>query len=360
MFKTYKKTLIISTVIILLPVVIGLLLWDQLPNTMVSHWGADGVADGTATKPLMVFGMPLLLLAIHWLCVWGATTLDKRNAKNHKMNLVALNIIPVLSLVVHIFIYSVALGKSWNAFLLMPVLIGVLFMVLGNYLPKTTRNFTAGIKLKWTLGNDENWSKTHRMAGKVWFWSGLLIIASAALPMKATIAMMIVVIAVSVLAPAVYSCLIYKKHKAEGIKYEPVFDKKQDKVAIWITAVTVPLVLVVVCVLMFTGSIEVVFADTGFQIVASYADDLSVSYESVDAIEYRQDFEIGTREFGFGSPRLSTGTFQNEEFGRYTLYAYTQGEDAVVLRHNEKVLVIVGKTVEQTKEIYDSLLEKLQ
>ena len=62
---------------------------------------------------------------------------------------------------------------------------------------------------------------------------------------------------------------------------------------------------------------------------------------------------------GFGSVRLSTGTFQNDEFGRYTLYAYTGGEGAVILKKGDQVLVIVAKTAEETKMIYDTLTAKM-
>lgn len=360
MMKKYKKALIISSIAILLPVLFGLLVWNQLPDSMVSHFGGDGVADGTAPKAFMVFGMPLILLAIHWLCVWSVTVLDKRNTQNHKMNLVALSIIPATSLVVHICIYGIALEKEWNVFVLFPLLLGGLFLVIGNYLPKTTRNRTAGIKLHWTMGNDENWNKTHRLGGRLYFWGGLAVIVSALFSIKVSIAILILVILVSVIVPAVYSYLIYRKHKAAGIKYEPVFNQKSDKVAIWITAVTVPLILIGVAIIMFTGNIEVQYGDTDFQILASYTDDISVQYDGVESVEYRETFEIGTREMGFGSPRLSTGTFQNEEFGRYTLYAYTQGEGAVVLRKGEKVLVIVGRTAGDTLEIYNTLAEKIK
>ena len=153
---------------------------------------------------------------------------------------------------------------------------------------------------------------------------------------------------------------IYKKHKAAGIEYEPVFNKKSDKVAIWISAITVPLILVGVTVLMFTGNIEVTYGEKDFQIVASYTDDLTVSYEEVESIEYRESFDAGSRYMGFGSARLSTGTFQNDEFGRYTIYAYTRGKGAVVLKKGDDVLVLVGKTAEETKAIYDTLAAKIK
>lgn len=360
MIKNHKWKAVISSIVILLPMVIGLVMWEQLPATMVSHWGADGVADGTASKAFMIFGTPLIFLAIHWFMLWVMVAVDKDNTQNEKITGICYGILPVMSLVVHVFIYSVALGKEWNLIALIPVVIGVAFMLIGNYMPKTTRNRTMGIKMHWTMGNDENWNKTHRLGGKLWFWGGLVMMATALLPIKFTISVMIAMIAVGVVVPSIYSYSIYKKHKAEGIEYEPVFNKKSDKVAIWITAVTVPLILIGTTVLMFTGNIQVTFADTDFQIVASYMNDLTVSYDEVGSVEYRESFDAGHREMGFGSPRLSMGTFNNEEFGRYTIYAYTQGKSAVVLRKGDDVLVIMGKTAEETKSIYDTLAEKIK
>ena len=359
MIKNHKWKAIISSVFILLPILFGLIFWNQLPANMISHWGADGVADGTAPKAFMVFGMPLLLLAFHWLMLWVTDIVEKNNTQNSKIVAICYGIIPVISLSAHIFIYSAALEKEWNLFALLPVLMGATFLLIGNYLPKTTRNRTMGIKLRWTMGNDENWNKTNRLGGKLWFWGGWIIMASAILPVKIMVAVMIVFIAVAVIVPTVYSYSIYKKHKSEGVEYEPVFNKKSDKVAIWITAIFVPLILLGTTVLMFTGDIEVAFADSNFQIVASYMDDLTVSYEEVEAIEYRENFSVGYREVGFASARLSMGTFKNEEFGRYTLYGYAQGEGAVVLRKGDDVLVIVGQTAEETKAIYDALAAKI-
>ena len=121
----------------------------------------------------------------------------------------------------------------------------------------------------------------------------------------------------------------------------------------------VPAILIGVSVLMVTGDIELHYNESDFQIVATYSDNLTVKYDEIESIEYRESFDAGSRYMGFGSVRLSMGTFQNEEFGRYTLYAYTQGEGAVVLKKDGKNLVIVAETAEETKAIYDILVAKI-
>lgn len=360
MIKNHKWKAIISSVVILLPMVFGLIMWNKLPATMVSHWGADGVADGSATKAFMVLGMPMILLALHWLFLMFESFLEKHNKpQNNKLVGLEYAIIPIISVVVHVFIYSTALEKEWNLLVLVPALLGVLFMFIGNYMPKTTRNRTMGIKLRWTMGNDENWEKTHRLGGKIWFLCGLLLMLSALLPIKFAVVGLVVIILVATVVPTVYSYSIYKKHKEEGVEYESVFNSKTDKVAIRTTKIFVPLVFAIVAVLMFTGNIELTYGENDFQIVASYMNDMTVSYEEVESVEYRESFDVGSREMGYGSAKLSMGTFRNDEFGRYTIYAYTQGQGAVVLRKDGEVLVLVGKNAEETRAIYDNLVAKI-
>lgn len=355
MIKNHKFKAIISSVIILLPILFGIAIWDKLPEQMVSHWGVDGTADGVASKGFLVLGLPLILLAVHWLCLL-VTSLDKKNnGQNKKIVALIYGIIPVISLVISGFTYAAALGKAEDAVALLPLLFGVMFMVMGNYMPKSTRNRTFGLKIKWTMGNDENWYKTHRLAGKLSVIGGVAVLVATPFSFMVAMAVMIGVVAMIVIVPMVYSYGIYKKHMAAGIAYEPVISSKAGKA---ITAVAVPLILAGVAVLMFVGDVSVSYGAESFQISATFSGSLTVEYDAVDSLEHREGFSAGNRVMGFGSARLSVGTFQNEEFGNYTLYGYTGDNGCVIVKQGENVLVIVGRTAEDTKGIYDALVEK--
>lgn len=359
MIRNHKFKAIISSIIILLPALFGLAVWDQLPEQMVSHWSGDGVADGYANKTFMVLFLPLILLAFHWLCLL-ITSLDKRSKAQHrKIVTLSFFIVPVISLAVNGMIYAAALGNAENAFVLIPILLGLVFIVLGNYMPKGTRNHTFGIKLKWTLGNDENWQKTHRLGGILSFVGGIAVLISALFPFTVTMAVMIAVIIAVVIVPAVYSYILYRKHKAAGIEYDAAFDTKGNKIAKWIAIILVPLILAGAVVLMFTGDVDISYGEDSFRVSATYSGSLTVPYEAVDSLEYRETFSAGHRQMGFGSARLSVGTFQNEEFGSYTLYGYTGDHGCVIVRQGENILVIVGESTEDTKGIYDALLAKI-
>lgn len=359
MLKENKVKIILSSIITLLPCLFGVLMWNKLPEMAPIHWGMDGNPDGLGSKAFAVFGLPSILLVIHLLCLF-LTSLDKNQKGQNKKALgIIFWIIPFLSLLVNSFTYFAMFGKEFNMAMFMPLLFGVLFVYIGNYLPKVKQNRTLGIKISWTLSNEENWNKTHRFGGKTWFFGGFVVIFTAFLPLKIMVTVLVSVMILMISAPMVYSYLLYRKHKKEGIEYNFIPRGKVEKTAVRITAVVVPLILIGTMVLMFTGNMNFSFEETSFTITASYHPDLEVDYSEIDSIEYRESFDVGIRTYGFGSARLSMGTFQNDEFGNYTLYAYTGNKAAVVLKSEEKVLVIKGKTESATKKIYQELLEKV-
>ena len=169
-----KKFAFWSSLVILVPCVIGLFLWNKLPQQLPTHFGPTGQPDGWSGRPMAVFGIPAIMLAVHWVLML-LTRLDKRNIQgNEKVMKIVMAVIPALSLILSFTVYGTALGYEFRITNLMFFFMGLLFIGLGNYLPKCRQNATLGIKLPWTLYNEENWNKTHRFAGFVWVIGGVL------------------------------------------------------------------------------------------------------------------------------------------------------------------------------------------
>ncbi len=360
MIKENKGKAILSSLLILAPTVIGLFLWDQLPDQMIVHWGADGVADGFGPKAMTVFGLPCLMLILHWICLW-ITAKDPKNKENTPKALgLPFWILPAVSLTVCSTMYRIALGQEIDPEKLMPAALGILFLFFGNYLPKIKQNRTLGIKVIWALRNEENWNRTHRFGGKLWVGGGLLILCSLFFPESISMTVTLVTLLILCFAPMIYSYLIHRKglndpkYMAQQIPLPP-----SQKKLMHITTAILCVTMVFIGWIMFTGDITVSYGEEAFLIDASYWNDLEVNYDKIGEIEYRDSLEVGVRTNGWGSPRLSMGTFSNGEFGRYTLYAYTDCEAYVVLTQDEHVLVIGGKDAAATKEIYHALSEKL-
>ena len=211
MIKKYKGTLLVGSIVSLLPILAGLLLWDQLPELLPIHWGPAGEVDGWCSKTQAVFLMPCVMLTFHWVCVL-ATTMDPKNkTQSKKPMILVLWICPVLSMVLSAMSLGTALGWEFDTIPLMLLFFGALFMAIGNYLPKCTHNYTIGIKIPWTLNSEANWNATHRFAGKFWFVGGLLMLPCSFLPSFWPAIAFMAIALVMVIVPIVYSWRFYKK-----------------------------------------------------------------------------------------------------------------------------------------------------
>lgn len=209
MIKKNLTMLIITSVVILIPILVGLILWNMLPDRIATHWNAEGIADGFSSKPFAVFALPAILLAVHWLSFFVTGADPKNKNINGKPLTLVLWVSPVLSLVIGSFIYSTALGFTPDVNIIMPLFMGALFIFIGNYLPKCKHNYTIGIKVPWALEDEDNWNKTHRFAGIIWVIGGIIIILTAFLD---SIIVMLPITLIMVLAPTIYSYCYYKKN----------------------------------------------------------------------------------------------------------------------------------------------------
>ena len=209
-----KFTIIITSVIVLIPMLVGVAFWDALPEQVAIHWGASGEPDGWCSKAFAVYAVPLIMLALHWACLF-ATRFDKKNrGQNPKMMNITYWLVPAVSWVANGMTYADALGKDIDVIRLLPIITGALFLFIGNYLPKCTPNRTVGIRIKWTLEDEENWNATHRFGGKVWFVGAIVILASSLLPAKISVCAMIVATLAMAAAPIIYSyCFSRKKNR---------------------------------------------------------------------------------------------------------------------------------------------------
>ena len=202
MIKKYKWGLVISSAVILLPAILGFVFWDKLPQPALMD---------TGSKLFLVAGMPLILLGFQWLCVLLSAKDVKGADQSEKVVNMVLWIIPVLSLFIAGVFFAASMGKAPQIAQYSLLLFAVLFIVIGNYLPKCKQSFTTGIKIKWTLANEENWYATHRMAGKLWVAGGLLTMPCALLPAVATFAAMMGILLGMLILPTVYAYRFYQK-----------------------------------------------------------------------------------------------------------------------------------------------------
>ena len=204
-----KKTLIITSLICLLPMLVGALVYSRLPEQVATHFDLQGNPDGWSSRPFAVFGLPGILLAVNLLIPFALQADPKhKNMSGALVNIVVWTV-PVVSLLCSGLTLGRALGYDLRIEMVLPVFMGVLFILIGNYLPKTKQSYTMGIKLPWTLASEENWNRTHRLAGFLWVLGGAYFIVMSFIGWS--LIAFLIPIALMVLVPTVYSYLLYRK-----------------------------------------------------------------------------------------------------------------------------------------------------
>lgn len=204
-----KGQMIITSIITLLPMIVGIFFWNQLPDTIATHFGSNGEANGWSSKLVTVFGLPLFLLLVHFICVYGVANDPKRRGVSDKVFGLTMLICPICSVLCGWVIYGNALGLNTSITKEVGLVVGLILIVFGNYLPKSRRNYTVGIKLPWTLDDEDNWNKTHRLAGKIWMIGGVICILMLFFKFYSDVVMICIVLVISII-PAIYSFILYK------------------------------------------------------------------------------------------------------------------------------------------------------
>lgn len=147
MIRQHKKMILLTSMITLFPIFIGLLLWKQLPDSMATHWGIDNEPNGYASKTFAVFALPLIMLLGHVVCVIAMNIDPKVKNISDKVYSVMLWIFPLLSLFVCNALYGYNLGYRLDMGFLCGLIIGVLYLILGNFIPKVKPNYTIGFRI---------------------------------------------------------------------------------------------------------------------------------------------------------------------------------------------------------------------
>ena len=210
MIKQNKYKMIISAIITLLPMIFGFIVWDRLPENIATSFGWNGEITGYSSKMFAVVGLPVMLTFVNLICIIATSADPRRKNINNNVFSVVIGIVPVCSLLCGICIYANALGYKISVESIMPVFMGILFFVLGFILPKCKQNYTIGIKLPWTLHDEENWNKTHKLAGKLWVYGGIVMTVAGLFNL--TFIFMTIIFAL-VIIPTGYSYWLYRKQK---------------------------------------------------------------------------------------------------------------------------------------------------
>ena len=204
----FKKESIISIVFsILLFALVNFLFYKKMPETIPTHWGLNNEIDDYSTKFSAFIKTPIFLILINIFSCFMLDNDPKNINKNKLIILIGKATVPLALLITFIISVFYGLGKEINVMVIVSLFVGFLLIIMGNYLPKTKRNYTVGIKLPWTLNSDENWRKTHRLGGYTFILGGLFFLIS---PFVGNQYLILITIAIIFFIPMIYSFYLYK------------------------------------------------------------------------------------------------------------------------------------------------------
>ena len=205
-----KMLFILGNLINSLNILLAIYFFNALPDKMITHVNFDNVPNGYMSKTSFLIFYPLFFIIIFSLSFF-ITIKDPRNANQEKKPLYFLFIaIPILGVIVFIALIRFNLGQATDIGLIISIAVGLLFIILGNYLPKIKPNYTFGIKLPWTLANEEVWQKTHRLSGYLWIMAGIIMMASYFISPNAYVFLGVLIIPLLVV-PTIYAYRLYHK-----------------------------------------------------------------------------------------------------------------------------------------------------
>jgi len=210
--KTTVQTELPLIGIVLIPFIYLAYIWKKLPEKVALHWNIEGEVDRYGDKSELIL-IPILLPLLIYVLFIIIPKIDPKDKLKHmgkKYNVLKTVLTVFMSVLSMIIIYT-ALNESFYNPNYIFLMIGVLFAILGNYFKTIRANYFIGIKTPWTLENETVWKETHKLAGKIWFIGGLVIIFGSLILEKTANTVLFAITTVTItLIPVVYSYFKYQ------------------------------------------------------------------------------------------------------------------------------------------------------
>lgn len=208
MKKIDFKILIVTMLICLIPIVIGIIMYDKLPEQMAVHFNINNEPNSYTSKEFAVFGIPTILALLQAICCIFSDLLESEQ-QNKKFMTIYKWIIPIIGIMVNLSIIAFSIGIKLNIQIIACITIGIIFAIMGNYLPKAEPN-----KFKIGYLNRESWKKLNRPMAYFFVIIGLLFIISAFLnPMFSIILLGLIIVATLIML--IYMMYLNYKIKSE-------------------------------------------------------------------------------------------------------------------------------------------------
>jgi uncharacterized membrane protein len=186
--------------------------WPQVPERLPTHWDIHGEVDGWGNKFMGLLLVPLIAAGMY-LLMSLLPLIDPGKANYQSFpkvyNIIRFAMVAYIASIYGATIFA-AFGHAVNMTSVILPLVGVLFILLGNFLGKIRPNWFVGIRTPWTLSSQLSWDKTHRLAGWLFIGMGLLFFPVALIQTKWSLITMLVVDGAFIVWLLVYSYVVFR------------------------------------------------------------------------------------------------------------------------------------------------------
>ncbi len=211
---TIKKELPLIA-IVLIPFVYLAYIWNQLPQKVPVHWNAKGDIDRYGDKAELIL-IPLLLPFLAYIIFLVIPKIDpkkKLNKMGNKLQSLKTLVTTFMSILALFILYS-SKNQSFDNSNYLFILIGILYIILGNYFKIIKPNYFIGIRTPWTLESESVWKQTHKLGGKLWFIGGIIIVLSGfILGNEINVIVFLTITTIIAIIPIVHSFLLFRKNR---------------------------------------------------------------------------------------------------------------------------------------------------
>jgi uncharacterized membrane protein len=204
--------LVVNVALLLLTAV----LFSRLPEQVPTHWDMSGAVNGTMPRfpgAFLASGLGVVL----WFALPVLRRLDPRRAAYERFEgtfYIVVNTIALVLALVQGLTLAYMLGVQLDMVRSLLFGVGIMLIVIGNYMPRLQANWWMGIRTPWTLESDEVWRRTHRFGGRMFFAAGIVTVLATPLPTEAASLVSIAAIVVAAVVPAVYSYVVWRSERS--------------------------------------------------------------------------------------------------------------------------------------------------
>lgn len=206
MRRVNKKILIVTTIVCLLPILVGLIFYNSLPEKIAVHFNINNQPDNYFTKAGFVWGMPIIMLVLQIFCCVVSDLSNKNPEANKKVITIYKWIIPILTIILYGVTIGYALGKEMDIRKIVMCITGILFIVMGNYIPKVIGNNRIA-----NLKDERLKRRLTRLMAYLFITNGILAILSIVFDSMVSVA----VIGIAILEVILITIYAYTKSRKE-------------------------------------------------------------------------------------------------------------------------------------------------